>query len=78
MTMLSTFHISQLVLYNDWRECILPTINHVYELSQTSIIEILRRQMIKDVVEYLVLWKNTEKYWVSAKKLEQTHHLILQ
>jgi hypothetical protein len=41
MTMLSTFHISQLVPYNDWGEHILPTTAHIHELSQTPIVEIL-------------------------------------
>jgi hypothetical protein len=78
MTMLSTFHISQLIPYNDWGEHIPPTIDYIHELSHIPIIEILGQQTIKDVVEYLVLWQNTEKHWVLAKKLEQVHHLILQ
>jgi hypothetical protein len=62
MTMLSIFHISQLVSYNDWSERIPPTTDHVHSLSQTLIIEILGQQTIKDGIEYLVLWKNTKKY----------------
>jgi hypothetical protein len=52
--------------------------NYIHGLSHTPIIEILGRQTIKDVIEYLVLWKNTEKHWIPAKKLEQAHYLILQ
>jgi hypothetical protein len=41
MTMLSTFHISQLIPYNDWSERIPPTTDHIHGLSQTPIVEIL-------------------------------------
>jgi hypothetical protein len=62
MTMLPMFHVSQLVLYNDWSEHVPPITDHIYRLSQTLIVEILERQTIKRVVKYLVLWKNSEKY----------------
>jgi hypothetical protein len=60
--MLPTFYVSQLVSYNDWREYTPPTTNHIYRLSQVSIVQILRCQTIKRVIEYLVLWENNEKH----------------
>jgi hypothetical protein len=78
MTILPTFYVSQLIPYNDWGKLVSPITDYIHSLSHTPIIEILSQWTVKGVIEYLVLWANNEKHWVSTKKLEQAHYLILQ
>ena len=77
ITMVPSFHASQLTPYNKSKWKMLYFTGHIPKLQNDPIQAILNRKYIVGLVHYLVLWKNGEKHWIPGRNLEDAHPLII-